>query len=145
MRRHLGRAGGCWGRQKPLQQPPVHNALPYRSHFNMRLPLPSLMVSSHRVLSAHPSTSCPPSCFLTMLLQLVLPLLALGDTETSSSEIASSRQSDGYGAPYAPPQQYQVTRNSMVLVLVLVLVCSSSTISGDCLIILHISGISFFQ
>jgi len=59
----------------------VHNALPCRPHFNMRLPLPSLL--------------------------LVLPLLAMGDTESSSSEIASSRQSDGYGAPYAPPQQYQ--------------------------------------
>merc|ERR1711936_397088 len=57
----------------------VHNALPYRRHINMRLPLPSL---------------------------LVLPLLVMADTE-SSSDSASSRQSDGYGAPYAPPQQYQ--------------------------------------
>jgi len=37
---------------------------------------------------------------------LVLPLLVMADTE-SSSDSASSRQSDGYGAPYAPPQQYQ--------------------------------------
>ena len=42
-----------------------------------------------------------------MLFQLVLPLLVMADTE-SSSDSASSRQSDGYGAPYAPPQQYQV-------------------------------------
>merc|ERR1712183_735143 len=57
----------------------VFDALPYRRYINMRLPLPSL---------------------------LVLPLLAMGDTD-SSSESASSRQSDSYGAPYAPPQQYQ--------------------------------------
>ena len=44
---------------------------------------------------------------LAMLFQLVLPLLVMADTE-SSSDSASSRQSDGYGAPYAPPQQYQV-------------------------------------
>ena len=65
-----------------------------------------------------------------MLFQLVLPLLALADSESSSnvgatsrqssdiggatsrqsSDIggATSRQSDSYGAPYAPPQQYQV-------------------------------------
>merc|ERR1712080_254461 len=49
-------------------------------HVNMRLPLISL---------------------------LSLPLLVLADSENSSSEVASSRQSDGYGAPYAPPQQYQ--------------------------------------
>merc|ERR1712200_354373 len=49
-------------------------------HVNMRLPLISL---------------------------LSLPFLVLADSENSSSETASSRQSDGYGALYAPPQQYQ--------------------------------------
>merc|ERR1712183_224092 len=39
-------------------------------------------------------------------MRLPLPPLAMGDTD-SSSESASSRQSDSYGAPYAPPQQYQ--------------------------------------
>ena len=43
-----------------------------------------------------------------LLFQLVLPLLALGDSESSSDVGATSRQSDSYGAPYAPPQQYQV-------------------------------------
>ena len=43
-----------------------------------------------------------------MLFQLVLPLLALADSESSSNVGATSRQSDSYGAPYAPPQQYQV-------------------------------------
>merc|ERR1712066_907227 len=38
---------------------------------------------------------------------LSLPFLVLADSENSSSEVASSGQSDGYGAPYAPPQQYQ--------------------------------------
>merc|ERR1712018_1005815 len=59
-----------------------HNALPCRPHFNMWLSLPSLL--------------------------MVLPLLAMADTDSSSSDsIASARQSDSYGAPYAPPQQYQ--------------------------------------
>merc|ERR1712088_814080 len=44
---------------------------------------------------------------LPLLSLLSLPFLVLGDSENSSSEVASSRQSDGYGAPYAPPQQYQ--------------------------------------
>merc|ERR1712080_485686 len=44
---------------------------------------------------------------LPLLSLLSLPFLVLADSENSSSEVASSRQSDGYGAPYAPPQQYQ--------------------------------------
>ena len=48
-----------------------------------------------------------------MLLQMVLPLLAMADTDSSSSDIASSRQSDSYGAPYAPPEQYQVNGTLM--------------------------------
>ena len=69
-------------------------------------PLSSGIFSQSFVSSSF--NSCTSKIFLTMLPQLVLPLLALGDTESSSSEIASSRQSDSYGAPYAPPQQYQV-------------------------------------
>merc|ERR1711953_1058517 len=44
---------------------------------------------------------------LPLLSLLSLPFLVLGDSENSPSDSASSRQSDGYGAPYAPPQQYQ--------------------------------------
>merc|ERR1711936_1236700 len=83
----------------------VHNALPYRRHINMRLPLPSLV--SARSKFCQPILFYPPTrSALAMLFQLVLPLLVMADTE-SSSDSASSRQSDGYGAPYAPPQQYQ--------------------------------------